>query len=244
MGLFRKRAEEPGELERLRAEITAMSSRLEATESAKAELGQQMKSLTQRIDATPPPEPVAPPPPGVDPGEIDMLRARVKRVNDRIQEVENAINSRLDESTADQRDLDDKVSELSQRIVETPAPAPFASTPPPPVAPPAGVDAAELDDLRAQTKQINERLDEFDATLARRLSEIDARITAVSTELANQISELGNELDTVSTGGSGDATEVVEELRDAQLRLAAEQARYQIAFRQDLADLADRLKRG
>ena len=37
--------------------------------------------------------------------------------------------------------------------------------------------------------------------------------------------------------------DVVDELRDAQTRLAGEQARYQIAFRQDLAELADRLRR-
>ena len=33
------------------------------------------------------------------------------------------------------------------------------------------------------------------------------------------------------------------EMRDAQVKLANEQARYQIAFRQDIADLAERLKR-
>ena len=41
--------------------------------------------------------------------------------------------------------------------------------------------------------------------------------------------------------------EVLEQLlapiRDAQARLANEQARYQIAFREDLAEIADRLRR-
>ena len=36
---------------------------------------------------------------------------------------------------------------------------------------------------------------------------------------------------------------IVGELRDGQVRLATEQARYQIAFREDLARLADQLKR-
>jgi hypothetical protein len=37
--------------------------------------------------------------------------------------------------------------------------------------------------------------------------------------------------------------ELLEQLRDAQARLANEQARYQIAFRDDLARLAETLKR-
>jgi len=60
--------------------------------------------------------------------------------------------------------------------------------------------------------------------------------------LANQITEMSGELE--SLGANEPATdEIVDELRDAQTRLAGEQARYQIAFRQDLAQLADRLKR-
>ena len=66
--------------------------------------------------------------------------------------------------------------------------------------------------------------------------------TSTSTELANQISELSGDVDALG-GDTPPSDEVVEELRDAQIRLASEQARYQIAFRQDLADLADRLRR-
>jgi hypothetical protein len=39
------------------------------------------------------------------------------------------------------------------------------------------------------------------------------------------------------------ADEVADALRDSQERLASEQARYQIAFREDLARLAEQLKR-
>jgi hypothetical protein len=50
--------------------------------------------------------------------------------------------------------------------------------------------------------------------------------------------------DIETMGGQTPPTDViVDELRDAQTRLAGEQARYQIAFRQDLAELADRLRR-
>ena len=78
------------------------------------------------------------------------------------------------------------------------------------------------------------------SALADRLDEFDARITSVSTELANQISELGNELSSLDR--ATDDRSSLDELRRAQTALASEQARYQIAFRQDLAELADRLR--
>ena len=88
-----------------------------------------------------------------------------------------------------------------------------------------------VEQLAAKMQRIGERLDE-----------VDQRISSISTELANQITELSGDIE--SMGGNEPATdEVVDELRDAQTRLASEQARYQIAFRQDLADLADRLRR-
>ena len=60
-------------------------------------------------------------------------------------------------------------------------------------------------------------------------------MTAISTELAAQLTELGAETDA--------ASEVTLVLRDAQTRLSNEQARYQIAFRQDLAELADAIRK-
>ena len=82
-----------------------------------------------------------------------------------------------------------------------------------------------------------------DAVVAQ-LDALDARITSVSTELANQLSELGHDIDALQRrAGDGVADEALEEVRDAQVRLANEQARYQIAFREDLARLAEQLKR-
>lgn len=81
--------------------------------------------------------------------------------------------------------------------------------------------------------------------ISKRLDDLDARITSVSTELANQISELGGEIDTLQKRAEAEpmADEVADALRDSQERLASEQARYQIAFREDLARLAEQLKR-
>jgi hypothetical protein len=81
--------------------------------------------------------------------------------------------------------------------------------------------------------------------LAAKIAELDARVTSVSTELANQLTELGHDIDALDNRPPGDGPDevVVGELRDGQVRLASEQARYQIAFREDLARLAEQLKR-
>ena len=108
------------------------------------------------------------------------------------------------------------------------------------------------DELRSQIGQLAERMTSND-TEARAVREhmalLDQRLTNVSTELANQISELGSDIDglgqrvpEIVDGSVSD--EVVEALRGGQVKLANEQARYEIAFRQDLAALAEQLRRG
>ena len=136
---------------------------------------------------------------------------------------------RLDAVDSDKAALGEEVRGIVRRL-ETPL------TPPPDVPPPtAPADDTALDEVR-------DRL----AALAERLDAVDHRIASISTELANQIDELSGELDAVvanrPTSGDGVDAAVLDELRDAQTRLANEQARYQIAFRQDLADLAHRLR--
>ena len=82
--------------------------------------------------------------------------------------------------------------------------------------------------------------------LAAKLGDLDARITAVSTELANQVTELSDDIEALAAqpaGDSGVGEVVIGELRDGQSRLANEQARYQIAFREDLARLAEQVRR-
>ena len=83
---------------------------------------------------------------------------------------------------------------------------------------------------------------------------LNERISNVSTELANQLGELSRELDEIGSRPAPSAApvlaadqtateEMIEELYESQVRLATEQARYEIAFRHDLANLADQLKR-
>lgn len=165
--------------------------------------------------------------------EIDRLRAEIA-----------AVGRRLEASDASKRQLEQQVEGMSTRVAATESQGqnlgkqvggiverldtPMA---PPSEPPPTSADGAEFDDVRRRIDRLTERLDE-----------VDQRMTSISTELANQISEISGDLE--SLGSNEPPTDrIVDELRDAQERLANEQARYQIAFRQDLAELADRLKR-
>lgn len=109
-------------------------------------------------------------------------------------------------------------------------------------------DARRLDDLGARLEQTSAAeapgagVDE----LRSRIDTLDERVTSVSTELANQLTELGNEIEKLGgstpAGGGVDETHL-DVLRTSQERLANEQARYQIAFREDLARLAEQLRK-
>lgn len=63
------------------------------------------------------------------------------------------------------------------------------------------------------------------------LSDLDQRITNATTELARQLDELSRDL------------AALDDLRSTQERLAAEQVRYDLALRSELAALADEMRR-
>lgn len=202
MGLFKKRPPEaaadaaPGlDADQLRAELAAMSARLDAADASKQQLNQLVHDLGMRLSAAEAATVQEVPVTEVKAADLDLLRARVQRLADR----------------------------LDAPPISTPPP------PPPPISdPPAQPGAGDVD-----LSAVDERL----ARLADRLDQVDLRVTSIATELANQITELSGDIE------AGDTAALAEELRDAQARLANEQARYQIAFRQDLADLATRLKK-
>jgi hypothetical protein len=186
-----------------------------------------------------------------DPDEIARLKAEIASMSARLQAADEAKN-----------ELDSTVHRLVTRL-ET-------STPPPPEPPHTSPDALpdaptvdpdEIDKLNAKIERLSARLDEapdvsqpavdpaeleqLTARIERigeRLDEVDQRISSISTELANQITELSGDIEALGAN-EPPTDEIVGELRDAQTRLAGEQARYQIQFRQDLAELADRLRR-
>jgi len=114
----------------------------------------------------------------------------------------------------------------------------------PPIAAPEPAPGVADGDPTAQERAVTDVSARLDGVVEQ-IGALDARITAVSTELANQLSELGNDIDSLQNRPPGAPVdeEVLEDLRDTQERLANEQARYQIAFRADLARLAEQLRR-
>ncbi len=80
--------------------------------------------------------------------------------------------------------------------------------------------------------------------LDQKISIIDQRVTKMTTELSNQIHELGSEIESLTRSSQDNASrEALEQLRVNQIRIANEQARYEIAFRQDLAELVEQIRR-
>ena len=178
---------------------------------------------------------------------------RVDAINHRLGDVEmltadlDAINQRL-------ASFGDAPEPPGASLGQSPPPPPPPPPPPAPTAPTAADDMSErLAELRAQLDALTE------ATSA-----IDARVTGVSLELANQLTELGRDIDelnrrtTESDTDSGttemDTAELeariterldaaIDDVLDSTERLAAEQARYEIRFRADLAELAERIRR-
>ncbi|MCU1502502.1 MAG: hypothetical protein JWM12_1856, partial [Ilumatobacteraceae bacterium] len=121
---------------------------------------------------------------------------------------------------------------------------------------------AELDQLRsatpadlgAQLDDLARRVGATDTTAAEtvaRVAALDQRLTSVSTELANQLDELGHDIDAMVDLPSAPAAperdgltdEQLEAVKAGQAKLANEQARYEIAFRQDLAALAEQIRK-
>ncbi|MEM9514567.1 MAG: hypothetical protein AAGA42_06875 [Actinomycetota bacterium] len=129
-----------------------------------------------------------------------------------------------------------QVDELAERLAAAEAAnqpddaEPAQPEPAPLPAPPLG-----------STSEDRSRLD----TITERLDALDARITSVSTELAHQLDELSGEIDRADGSEfTMRLDEAVAAIRHTTEALAAEQARYEMQFRADLAEVADRATRG
>ena len=78
--------------------------------------------------------------------------------------------------------------------------------------------------------------------LLEQFATMESRITGMGSELSRQLHELGTDIEKLQQHIENDtAGETVQSLKSAQVRLATEQARYEITFRQDLAALANEL---
>jgi len=80
------------------------------------------------------------------------------------------------------------------------------------------------------------------ASLLEKVVAMDARITGMGAELSRQLHELGTDIEKLQANDTDDEIlDTIHSLKTSQIRLATEQARYEITFRQDLAALANEL---
>ncbi len=113
---------------------------------------------------------------------------------------------------------------------------------------------SDLETLKTELVELREELSKRTNALSlvtamtngldQKISIIDQRVTTMTTELSHQIHELGSEIETLTKSSQDNASrEALEQLRINQIRIANEQARYEIAFRQDLAELIEQIRR-
>ncbi len=117
---------------------------------------------------------------------------------------------------------------------------------------------AEVDEIRSQVSALVTQIEQIVAsdssraehleTVVTQLRQLDGRIGQIGNEVTHQLTELSTDIDKLGhrtqdlSEHIGHLTElpgVVEGVRSDQARLANEQARYEIAFRQDLAEVAE-----
>ena len=247
-------APDPG----LLARVDQLSSRLDGApdESRLVALESRLGELAAKADE--PGQPVVQVATGPDPetlARIDQLAERVGAIDSFGSQL-SQLNARVTaqaEFGAQLSSLRDRISELSNDTEDRRAAA-FAATGEADLRDRVNAISDRLagnDGFAAQIAQLAERVAANDSTTRQateQVAAIEQRLSAVSTELANQISELGRDIDALAehTGEPAPAVvsdEVVDHLKTAQVKLAFEQARYEIAFRQDLATLADQVRR-
>lgn len=223
-----------------------LSERLSALDQGVQSMGEQLVALSSSTTETT--------------RRVDTIDRRVGRVEELGADLDQ-INSRLREFEVTATTPPPPPPEWSVDTLDVPPPP--AATPSVPIAPPPPPPLIEFDDpgdLNERIEQLRRQLDD----LAQQTSSIDARVTSVSMELANQLTELSSDIDelnrrsneptTADHADDVDTAELeariaerldaaMEDVVDSTERLAAEQARYEIQFRSDLAELAERIRR-
>lgn len=104
----------------------------------------------------------------------------------------------------------------------------------------------ELNSLRGEVEQRGADISSMRSqlnVLEERLINADVRVTQITTALTNQLHEIDTELDRLTQTADAASAETVTQLRANQVRIASEQARYAITLRQDLAELAELLRK-
>ena len=165
-------------------------------------------------------------------------------------------------------DLQRQLASLRATVGEQSSPAsavePPLAFPDRALAPPSpGTSLTEVQDL---VSSLAERVDGLDARQLQDHERLSLRLEELTAQFSNQLVEMGHELDgghqqvasqlaaqeqrleelaavAAAGGGHNGEAALVEELRANQVRIANDLARHEIAFRQDLAALAELVNR-
>jgi len=240
--------------QRVRSLAEAAAQAAEAAEAAGAAAALSAQQLPPPVPQGPDPETAA---------RLDELSARVGMIDTLSNQI-----SQLSARLAAQAEFGAQLSQLRDRITSLQADLDTRADTDPPWVDDVPADTTATDELREQLTALSNRMATTEAladqlgqlaervtttdSAARRTGEqvaaLEQRLDSVGTELANQLSELGRDIDGLAKhaaqAASGTVDEaVIESLRNGQIKLANEQARYEIAFREDLAVLAENLRK-
>ena len=217
------------QLERTATSVESLNRQvavLTTTLSAQTAVAEQLGQLTERVEQV---AALAEAPVQLD----ESFTERLLLLEDNVRQTELLHHefAQLSERIAAHAEMSDHLAALNDRIAELesqPAPAPAEST---------GNDPELLERLAAT---------EAEARQARQLAgQIEQRLGHMGTELTNQLGELSREIDGLANrqpSGPALSDATVESLRAGQVKLAAEQARHEITFREDLAAIAEQLR--
>ena len=217
------------QLERTATSVESLNRQvavLTTTLSAQSAVAEQLGQLTERVEQV---AALAEAPVQLD--ESFTERLMLLEDNARQSELLHHQFAQLSERIAAHAEMSDQLVALNDRIAELesqPAQAPATS---------AGTDPEVLERLA---------ITEAEAHQARLLAgQIEQRLGHMGTELTNQLGELSREIDGLATrqpSGPALSDATVESLRAGQVKLATEQARHEISFREDLAAIAEQLR--
>lgn len=247
MGLFGKRKASAAELATLQGDVCALRNQLVESEEArenmarqligvqarfmtlsdsaadKSELEERFEQFDRRLER------VAPLTERVDAlgGDLGDATARLDLLGGRLDQITGCLEHLPGDHARLQR-VEEKFSELPDH-------------------------GADVDELRGRLTETDRQLAELagqaaaHAELRRRLAELDARMLATSTSIDEQLADIAGDVDALASlpsnrAAAGEST-AIDEIRGGQARLANEQARFQIAVRDDVAALAEQIRR-
>ncbi len=257
-----------GRLDTLDQDFSLLADQLGSLNATNERIGQRfvaiddldarLRELTDRLNApapTPSPPPPSPPPPAAAPPPPPPLTVEPTVDDERLDD----IATRLDLLATAVAAHTESLATTELRLAEIDELNELLAA--------AGSDEDETDEMVAlhqQLTDITERVNGIDT----RVTSVSTELANQLTELSRDIDELNRRsqeaADAAATAGEADgelsrAAEIdtaeievrlaerldaaIDDVLDTTERLAAEQARYEIQFRADLAELAERLRR-